>query len=155
MENADIFKLRDEWYEEAKKQTRDTLLAFFDKLAAHPHDYSTICYACAAVASAAARAMDRTPNGGITGFQGGAVMWEFMDTWNGIKGPARLLDYNDLLFPQMEHKFRNVSAEAWEAIQEKAKSHLAEDHTHAHPDVVAHWKSVANGKIPFGLAIGE
>lgn len=146
-------KLRDEWYEEAKKQTLETLPAFVAKLAAHQHDYNTICYATAAAAVGAAWAMDKSPNGGITGFQGGAIMWEFMDAWNGVKAPARLLKFEDMLFPQYGEKFNSISAETWNWVQEEAKKKLEEKAEMVDPNVVDHWRSIRDGHVPFGLQV--
>lgn len=142
------------WYEEAKKVTVEALPEFVRKLTQdYGHDYGTICHAIAAAAVAAAHAVEHSPVGGITGFQGGAVMWEFIRHWQGIDGPTRLMQYDDMLFPQMEHKFRAISAETWEHLQKKAKENLSGDRAFAHPDVVAHWKSIAKGKVPFGFAV--
>lgn len=140
--------------EEARAMTVEKLPEFIRKLTEdYQHDYGTICHAIAAAACGAARAVDRSPAGGITGFQAGCIMWEFMQHWNGVKGPARLLDYNDLLFPQYERKFRSISPDTWTDIQEKARQNLEGSAKHAHPDVIAHWETVAAGKVPFGLQI--
>lgn len=45
------------------------------------HDYGTIGHAVAASAIGAATAVDHSPTGGITGFQAGAIMWEFIQHW--------------------------------------------------------------------------
>lgn len=145
-----------QWYEEAREMTVEGLPAFIDKLTtAYQHDYGTICHACAAGAVAAASAINKSPSGGITGFQAGAIMWEFMRHWNHVEGPARLLDYNDLLFPQMEYKFRSISPDTWKDVQEKAQANLANGKDHVHPDVLAHWQSIAGGAVPFGLQVSE
>lgn len=67
---------------EAKTQTLETLPAFLAKLAAYPHDYGTICIAIGAAAVGAAWALERTPQGRISGFQAGAVAQEFAAGWN-------------------------------------------------------------------------
>lgn len=141
------------WYEDAKVQTVDTLPEFMRHLAEdYQHDYGTICHALAAVAIGAAWAMERTPQGGITGFQAGAVMWEFIRHWNHSgDNPMRLIDFGDLLYPQCSHKFVTISSETWAWAQERAKTLLAEGR--GVPDVRAHWQSVANGVVPFGLTV--
>lgn len=145
--------VHDAWYKEARDMTAEKLPEFVRKLSHdYDHDYGTICHAITAAAIGAAWSVERSPSGGITGFQAGAVMWEFMRHWNRIEGPARLLDYNDLLFPQMEHKFRCISPETWKDIQEKAKAKLS-DTSGADTSVVAHWQSIADGNIPFGLQV--
>ena len=60
---------------EAKDQNPETLPAFLKKISSdYQHDYGTICQAVAMAAIAAAWAFDRGLQGGITGFQAGAVM---------------------------------------------------------------------------------
>src|SRR5580693_3134155 len=147
-------KLRADWYKRAKEQTLKTLPAFMKELSEVDHDYNTICYAIGAAAVGAAWAMEKSPHGGITGFQGGAVMWEFMSEWNGVKGPARLLKHEDMLFPQYEEKYTSISGETFEWLQEEAKKKLAEKGDgHAHPNVIAHWRSIVAGNVPFGLRL--
>lgn len=144
-----------QWYEEAHDMTADRLPEFIRKLTEdYQHDYGTICHAVAAAAVAGAWSVERSPCGGITGFQAGAIMWEFMRHWNHVKGPARLLDYNDLLYPQYENKFRTISDETWQHIKDQARKNLDEN-GEAHPAVVAHWQSIMSGEVPFGLAIGS
>ena len=71
-----VLAIRDVWYAQAadKAMTLETLPAFLKELAEYKHDYNTICYALTAGAIATAWALNRTPNGGITGFQAGAIM---------------------------------------------------------------------------------
>lgn len=150
-----------EWYKEARNMTMDNLPAFLKKLSeGYIHDYGTICHAIAASAIAAAWSVERTPQGGITGFQAGAVMWEFIRHWQ-YSGKetlaASLQDYEHLLFPQYEYRFTTVSKETWDYIQKLAQKNIDE-----HPngenmslDVYKHWKSIVAGKVPFGLKIRE
>lgn len=148
---------RDAWYEQAaaKDMTIDTLPAFLKELAEFKHDYNTICYVLAAGATATAWALNRTPNGGITGFQAGAVMWEFLKAWNHIEAPARLLQTKDMLYPQNSDKFNTICTETWEWLQAEAKKKLEEARELAHPNVVAHWQSIRDGHIPFGFTIKD
>ena len=154
-------KVHEDWYKRAKdkEMSLETLPEFLRELTEdYGHDYGTLCHAVAAGALAAARAVDCSSVGGITGFQAGAVMWEFICQWmdgGRLKGRA-LLDYDDLLFPQYGYKFNSISPGTWRDTQRKAKEFLAESRVvSAHPDVVEHWKSVANGEVPFGLEVNE
>lgn len=148
-------KLQDGWYAEAKAMTIENLPAFIEKMrSGYSHDYGTICHAITAAAIAAAWAVERGPQGGITGFQAGAIMWEFMEHWNGIKAPARLIEYKDLLYPQSAAKFTRISSETWEFVQKKAKENLASKEIAA-PSVIAHWESIVAGKVPFGLTVSQ
>jgi hypothetical protein len=122
----------------------------------YTHDYGTICHAVAASAIAGANCMNHSPQGGITGFQAGAIFWEFYGAWMHEKGPARLQRMDDLLYPQMEHKFKTISPDTWKYVQEEAKKNLADkSEVGVHPDVAVHWQSIVAGKIPFGLQIEE
>ena len=76
-------KIHEEWYKQAKEQTLETLPAFLNHLINdYGHDYGTICHAIAAGAIGAAYALERSPQGGITGFQAGCIMWCFIRHWN-------------------------------------------------------------------------
>jgi hypothetical protein len=118
-----------EWYEQATKATLETLPEFIRHVMNdYRHDYGTVCHAVAASAIAAAWAADREPNGGITGFQASAIMWEFIKHWGmQMEGPLRLIKYEMMLFPQEADRFQKViSQETWEWLQEKARERLAE-----------------------------
>lgn len=145
-----------EWKVEVDDMTMEKLPAFLRKLTEdYDHDYGTICHAIAAGAIATAKAMNRTPNGGITGFQAGCIMWQMAELW-GVwdKGPKRLLSYENLLYPQYSDKFRTIPRDTWEWAQAQAKEKLARDDLeNVSPNVVKHWKSIALGNIPFGLKL--
>lgn len=150
-------ELRDEWYKRAadKSMSLKTLPKFLKELAAFGHDYNTICYAIAAGAVATAWALNRTPNGGITGFQGGAVMWEFMRAWNHVEAPAWLLKGEDMLYPQHCERFTAISRETFDWLKEQAQKKLAEKPGYAHPAVIQHWESIKEGHVPYGMALRD
>lgn len=114
-----------------------------------------IAQACLAVGWYLSRAF------GITGFQASIVMWDFILGWQktGNKTSLKLVDYDDMLYPQYSYKFeRTMPKDTWEAIQKAAKELLNEAHktNHAvHPEVYCHWKSIASGNIPFGYGISD
>jgi hypothetical protein len=154
---SEVFKIRDEWYAEARKQTTETLPDFIRKLTEYSHDYNTICYAVAAAALGAARAVDHSPNGGITGFQAGAIMWEFIQGWGAMEdGPKKMLCYANMLYPQYEDKFdKTISRDIWEYLQTQAKKKIADSNGHVHQEVQAHWQAISLGHVPFGYRIVE
>lgn len=125
-ENDGVHK---EWYEDAKNQTLESLPEFMRHIAAdYGHDYGTICHALAAGAIAAATAINKSPSGGITGFQAGAVMWEFIRNWNfsSNKCGLRIIDYDNFLYPQYADKYqKTITPDTWKAIQEEAASQIA------------------------------
>ena len=74
--------LEKEWFEDAKKQTIETLPDFMNHvLNDYDHDYGTIVHAVSACAIASAYAANHSENGGITVFQADCVMWNFIKQW--------------------------------------------------------------------------
>ena len=147
-----------EWFKEAKEQTIETLPQFINHLMNdYQHDYGTVCHALSAAALAAVYAADKSPQGGITGFQASFVMWDFIKQWMYPYNECglRLVDYDDMLFPQYQDKFEKIiSPDTWNKIQEQARKYVGENDI-VHPNVLAHWKSIINGEIPFGYVVKE
>lgn len=154
--------LQKTWYETAKTQikTPDELATFMKfLLSEYNHDYGTICHAMAACALAAVNVLNASAQGGITGFQAGAVFWEFTKRWRHLDGPARLLEYENMLYPQYEEKFNTITPETWKHLQAKAREELTK---HAEgksgpvsPAVVEHWRNILAGHPPFGFTVKE
>lgn len=151
--------LEEEWYKEARKQTKETLPEFIRHVMNdYHHDYGTVCKAIAACAVAASYAANEEPQGGIIGFQASAVMWEYILAWMSKRDSVgmKLIDYSDMLFPQYEHKFqKTISRSMWNRIQERAKELLNDETRTAHPDVIKHWRSLSVGMVPFGYTVKE
>jgi hypothetical protein len=154
----ELFALRDKWYAEAATM-RDVQQAadFAKRLLEYEgdHDYSSIVYALGAGAVALCSGMDRE-GGGITGFQAGAVMWEFIANWGlGYKGkPLRLQNFADMLFPQYDYKFeKTITRDTWDWLQNEAQKNL--EGKEGHPGVRAHWQAIADGHLPFGYAVRD
>lgn len=146
-------------YAKAKEvKTVEQMNSLIAEVIGYKHDYGTIVYGMCAAMLAASRAVDYSPNGGITGFQGGCVGWQMVSEFlaSGDKdAPMKLIDYDKLLYPQYASNFDKViSADTFKWLQEKAAKNLT-NKTHAHPDVVAHWQSIADGKLPFGFTVQE
>lgn len=151
--------LQNEWYKRAKSMKPEDFPEFFREMTEdYIHDYGTVCHAMAAIGLAAMFAFNNSEGacGGVTGFQAGCVMWEVIRYMNyeNNKCGLRLLDMDDLLYPQYEHKFTAISKDTWDAVKKEAQKRLLERGA-AHPDVVAHWESIVNGKVPFGLRIED
>jgi len=126
----------DKWYEEAEKMTPENLPAFVQKLLGeYRHSYGTICHAVAAAGLAGAHAIDNSKQGGITYFQAGCILWEFVIRWMRWQDkPMRLVDMDDLLYPQYKSKFTTISKKTWEDVQRKARVKLDKDGKGTHPD---------------------
>lgn len=122
--------VHEQWFEEARKMTLDKLPDFIHHLLNdYGHDYGTICHALTAGAAATAWAMDNTPQGGITGFQAGCIMWGFIRQWNYRynKTGLKIVDYDNFLYPQYNDKFqKTISPDIWAAIQKQAQAEIDE-----------------------------
>ena len=145
-----------EWFEEASKiDTIDGLASFVGHiLNDYNHDYGTACHAVSACALAAAWVACEKE--GLSGFQAGFVMWDFIKNWTktGNECGLRLVDYDDMLYPQYEHKFDKVIDKiTWHNIQEKAKENLNTDNGCG--SVRNHWKKIVDGEVPFGYRVVE
>jgi hypothetical protein len=150
---TDELKLHAQWQAEAKEMTLEKLPEFLQRLSEHEHDYGTICRAIAAAGIAAMWAVERGPQGGITGFQAGCIIWDVIEGWGSFdKGPKRMQCYHTMLYPQYEHAFRCISASTWEWLQKEAEKNLGERNG-VDPKVAAHWQSIVDGAVPFGYRI--
>jgi hypothetical protein len=130
-EGSEEFKaIKLEWEKKSREVTIDTLPSFLKELSEkYSHDYGTICHAVATAAIAAARAMDKSDQGGITGFQAGAIMWEFVRSWNysGNKTGLKMVDYDNFLFPQYSDEFeKTLSPSVWGNLQKEAAKNIEE-----------------------------
>ena len=133
-EGSEEFKtIKQDWEKKSKAATLETLPDFLKELSeSYNHDYGTICHAVAIGATAAAWAMNKSEQGGITGFQAGAIMWEFIRSWNysSNKTGLKLVDYDNFLFPQYEDSFeKTLSLSIWESIKEEAIKNIYEADT--------------------------
>ena len=65
---------------------------------------------------------------GITGFQAGFVMWDFIRDWQYRNNECglKIVDYDLMLYPQYEYKFteKTISKWQWEALQKKAQKEI-------------------------------
>ena len=48
-----------------------------------------------------------------------------------------------------------MSTEQWETLKKTAAEKLQNDSGNAHPNVVEHWRSIVNGKVPFGFIVSN
>lgn len=148
------------WYAEAKKATPANFAEFVRKLMNdYEHDYGTICHAVAAAALAAAHAVDRSPSGGITGFQAQMIFWQFFRKWGAFsgddEGPVGLRFYKQMIYPQCREKFeKTMPVETKDRIVELAKAELAKtDARNMDPEVRKHMQEVADGFLPWGYTV--
>lgn len=94
---------------------------------------------------------------GITGFQSGFVMWDFIEGWLYLDNECgmKIVNYDDMLYPQYDYKFeKTIPKDTFEALQKTAKKKL-EESEYANPAVINHWKSIVDGNVPFGYVVKE
>ena len=157
--------LHKDWYAMARDPEQitnpDELVKFMDYVMNEfNHDYGTICHALSAIALAAARVADRHyEQGGITGFQAGFVMWGFIKEWmfSHNKLGLSLIDYDNLLYPQYDHSFTiTLDPKLVEQMQKEAQRLIdTTNPNQVNENVLAHWKKLAEGEVPFGLQVKE
>ena len=158
MENENREFVVKEQLEKERKDIKsfDDLVAFLQRV----KDNCNTGYGTAprAIAQAAlATAWFLSSDFGITGFQAGFVMWDFIRDWlySSNECGMKIVDYDDMLFPQYEHKYeKTIRSDVFEALQKAAKKKL-EKTEYAHPAVIKHWKSIVDGNVPFGYAVRE
>lgn len=150
-------KMHEFWYKDARKMTLEELPEFLRHLTEdYEHDYGTICHAMSAGSIATMWAINKSPSGGITGFQAGAIMWEFVRNWSyeHNKTGLKLVDYDNMLYPQYEDNFeKTITTDTWEALQKEAKEKLKEPS--GVEEVRNHWKDIVAGVIPFGYTLRD
>jgi hypothetical protein len=146
------------WMDKARKVTLATLPDFMK--AVHddiPVSYGNICHKIGIAAIAAAYAFENSDQGGITGFQSGCVMWDFICAWTRDEKPQRLTHYENMLYPQYEEEFNFIDKETFKWLQEEAAKHLENAKTGGmmHPEVRAHMEKIVAGNVPFGYSLRE
>lgn len=124
-------EFREKYYPLVSNATIDTLPNLINQMMDESLEYGSVCCAIAASALAAARSADKHKNGGITGFQAGAVMWEFIRQWNysSNKTGLRIIDYDKMLYTHNEDDFtqKTISSHVFKSLQKQAKQKLDED----------------------------
>lgn len=152
------FELRDKLADERKNiKTFDDLISFLQNV---KEDCNTgYGEAPRAIAQAAlATAWYLSSEFGITGFQAGCVMWDFIRDWQyrDNKCGLKIIDYDKMLYPQYEYDFtkQTLYTDIFEEMQKEAKE-LLTNSKGAHPNVIAHWQSIVDGNVPFGYELEE
>jgi len=149
-------EIMEQWRIDMKNQTIETLPSFINHIMNdYEHDYETICHAISICGVATMWACDKHEQGGITGFQAGAIMWENITNWDSSKKgkPLRHVDFTNMLYPQYDYKFeKTISKGTMDYLQKEAQTRL-DSTPDASEIVIAHWRATASGHIPFGYTI--
>lgn len=144
--------LEKEWLEEAHEQTLETLPKFINHLMNdYEHDYGTCVKAVSAAMLGTFWAFDKQE--GFTGFQVTFIPWLMMkEFWGKSEVGRKVIDFDDMVFPQYEDRFRNtISKKLFERLQKRASEFIEEGSLH--PDVKKHMESIVAGEVPFGYKL--
>ena len=153
-----------EWLKEAHEQTLETLPKFIDHLMNdYEHDYGTCVKAAAAAMVGTFAAFNKQE--GFTGFQVGFIPWMMMDEfWGESKVGRKVIDFDKMLYPQYDFMYeKTIRPKTFARLKEVAKEKIEKadkaiangDNNSVHPSVYRHWKSIAEGNIPFGYKISN
>lgn len=135
---------------DSKAPTPDTieeLAEYVRTLVERPHDYGTCCYAMSLSATAAFNFVAHKL--GVTGFQASCADLDILRRTRGFEW-GRILNYNDLLYPQYREKWPSFDAlirdpEIRSELAKRARELLKESTTKfASKQVLAHWKMLAD-----------
>lgn len=157
MENSREFEVKEQLEKERKDiKSFDDLVAFLQRVKDNCNTgYGTAPRSIAQAALAVAWYL--ASDFGITGFQAGFVMWDFIRDWRYSDNECgmKIVNYDDMLYPQSDYKFdKTISKDTFDALQKKARKNL-EESEYAHPNVINHWKSIVEGNVPFGYVVKE
>lgn len=127
-------------------ETKKELYAYIDELVNMEHDYGTCVYA---MSSAAVAAFNYVAGRlGCTGFQASMADLDILRRTRSIKGPFRITNYENLLYPQYctEEHFPSIDTLInknikWLAEQAKIKLETVES---PHTNVKSHWEWLVN-----------
>ena len=154
-EEMDIHKA---WKDEAHNvKTVEDLTKFINHLVEdYGHDYGTIVHAMFSGMMATFHAINNSPQGGITGFQASCLGHMFVRKFLLSEDKMyKIQVIDDLLYPQYESKFRKVlKPEIWKKLQGMAQDNLDKKEL-ASEKVIAHWKTIVAGEVPFGFIISD
>lgn len=146
----------DNWYKRAREVTPKTFGDFINELLhGYDLDYGAKIHAAAACTIAMFIACDDIFS--FSSFQYGAAVMQILYKLNypcnetGI----RVIDYDNMLYPQHENKFRSIRQNTWELLRKRADELIAERQLTADPSVLNHWKSISLGIVPFGYYISD
>lgn len=138
----------EEWKAKANAvQNLEDFNTFYKELTEHKHSYDSVVWACQLVSIAAFKAFNRSPQGGITGFQLGFVGGGYLQEMLHLKGPVFLLKAEDLLSEYKAGDYiARLDKESHTWLREEARKRL--DGENLHEDAREHLQKMAEGWLP-------
>lgn len=143
--------LYEEWKAKADAvQNLEDFKAFFKELTEHNQSYDSVVWACSLISVAAFKAFNRSPQGGITGFQLGYVGGGYLREIMHLQGPVFMLKAEDLLLPHKAHNYiARLDKESHTWLRETAKERLADPELQdIDDDFKEHYQKLAEGWLP-------
>jgi hypothetical protein len=131
--------------------TEEELLKYIHGLVDRPQDYGTCVYAMSMAATAAFNYAARKL--GVTGFQASCADMDIIRRTRHLKHGYRLVDYNDVLYPQFWDEERRPMFQALIREPESRKrfaleaQKLIDESRSPAPAVLEHWKTLAAGAV--------
>ena len=146
----------DSWYKRANEIKPETFGDFVNELLhGYDLDYGAKIHAASACTIAMFYACDDIF--GFSSYQYSTSVMQVLYKLNYRinKTGIRVLDYDDMLYPQYEDKFRSIRQKTWKLIRKRADELIAKNKSMAGPSVLNHWTSISLGVVPFGYYISD
>lgn len=141
LKSADEEQLRE--MKSRRPQTVEDLMSVFASLTTRPHDYGTSAYAMSIFAEAAFNLMAHQM--GASGFQASCADLDFIRRTRLIDSPFAIITADDMLYPQYNVTEKVAKMlDDWRPWAKEQATTLLQDKTVAHPNVIAHWKSLVD-----------
>lgn len=145
--------IQEQWYEQARGQTLDTLSAFLKGLMdPYSHDEITLPHAATAGCLATIAAVHAHPEGGLTNGQNQLILGFFIRRWARIEGPAKIMSWAGLLNPANEEQMLGVPKDVALWLQKLAQQALDEIKYQGQFQK-DHLEKMAKGELPWGYRV--
>lgn len=132
-------------------KSSDELSSYIEALVNRDHDYGTRVYAMSLAATAAFNYVASKLR--VTGFQASCADLDILRHTRMMEGPFAIIDGANMLYPQYNLvENLKINIEEWRgwAKEEAIKKLKENDVEHVHPDVLAHWKMLAEYQKEIG-----
>lgn len=150
--------LFEQWYELANTIDVDNLTTFAKTLKATTNTPEEILHSVVAAIKATTEAMLKDVEiEGMENIRNIVSTLAYRKINNLGEGFTSVTDFDNMLNPQAKQLFdKYITEDAFLDLQQKAINLLKEtEEQEVHPALVAHWNSIAQGRVPFGYIIFE
>lgn len=141
------------WYKAAAEQTPETLGPWITGLIAEGHDDVGQVHVYAAIMVGAFNAAKNLDTVELDQQQIVHIGHRLAASFLHIDGPFRVQPFMALLDHKSFPLFGSIPAAVFEMVQSKARREMLAAPPNIDPKVIAHWKRIADGQVPFGLKV--